>query len=111
MLSAWNRIAERLPLPNIVDFLLQGECIERRERKTEKQADASVEHSESLTKSMLDLFWRSLDGGGVGDAPMRRHGLTRPLDQFPVPVSKQKCVHAPSEIYRERGRSYRLDHD
>jgi hypothetical protein len=26
-------------------------------------ADASVEHSESLTKSMLDLFWSSLEGG------------------------------------------------
>jgi hypothetical protein len=57
VLSVWNRIAERLPPPNVVDFLLQGERIERRERKTEKQADASVEHSESLTKSMLDLFW------------------------------------------------------
>ena len=78
MFSAWNRIAERLPFPNVVDFLLQGERVERRERKTEKQADASVEHCESLTKSMLDLFWRSLDGGGVGDTPMRRHGLTGP---------------------------------
>jgi len=58
-----NRIAGRLPLPNVVDFLLQGERIERRERKTEKQADASVEHSESLTKSMPDLFWLSLEGG------------------------------------------------
>ena len=57
VLSVWNRIAERLLLPNVVDFLLQGERIERRERKTEKQADASVEHTESLTKSMLDLFW------------------------------------------------------
>jgi hypothetical protein len=27
---------------------------------------------------MLDLFWRPLDGGGVGDTPMRRHGLSRP---------------------------------
>jgi hypothetical protein len=62
----WNRIAERLPLPNIVDFLLQRERIELHKRKTEKHADASVEHSESLTKSMLDLFWRSLDGCGVG---------------------------------------------
>src|SRR5258707_15876189 len=78
ILSLWNRIAEGLPLPNVVDFLLQGERIERRERKTEKQADASVEHSESLTKSMLDLFWRPLDGGGVGDTPMRRHGLPKP---------------------------------
>jgi hypothetical protein len=62
---------ERLPLPNVVDFLLQRERVERRERKTEKKADAPVEHGESLTKSMLDLFWRSLDGGGVGDTPMR----------------------------------------
>jgi hypothetical protein len=66
VLRVWNRIAEGLPFPNVVDFLLQGERMERRERKTEKQADASVEHSESLTKSMLDLFWRSLNGGGVG---------------------------------------------
>ena len=73
-----HRIANCLPLANIVDFLLQGERIERRERKTEKQADASVEHSESLTESMLDLFWRSLDGGWVGDTPMCGHGLPRP---------------------------------
>jgi hypothetical protein len=45
----WKRIAEHLPLPNVVDFLLQGERVERRERKTEKQADASVEHAERLT--------------------------------------------------------------
>jgi hypothetical protein len=69
---------ERLPLPNVVDFLLQGERVEHRERKTEKQADASVEHGESLTKSMLDHFWRSLEGGGVGDTRMRRHGLAKP---------------------------------
>ena len=72
MLSVRSRIAERLSLPNVVDFHLQGERVERRERKTEKKADASVEHGESLTKSMLDLFWHSLDGGGVGDSPMCR---------------------------------------
>jgi hypothetical protein len=65
--SVWNRIAECLPLPNVVDFLLQGERVDRRERKTEKKADASVEHGESLTRSMLDLVWRSLDGSRVGD--------------------------------------------
>jgi hypothetical protein len=43
----WKRIAEHLPLPNVVDFLLQRERVERRERKTEKQADASVEHGET----------------------------------------------------------------
>jgi hypothetical protein len=58
---------EHLPLPNVVDFLLQRKRVERRERKTEKKADASVEHGESLTKGMLDYFWRSLDGGGVRD--------------------------------------------
>jgi hypothetical protein len=73
----WKRIAEHLPLLNVVAFLLQRERVERRERKTEKQADASVEHGESLTESMLDLFWRSPDGGGVGYSPMCRHGLTR----------------------------------
>jgi hypothetical protein len=63
---------ERLPLPDVVDFLLQGERIERRERKTEKHADASVKHSKSLTKSMLDLFRRSLDGNGVSVCTSQR---------------------------------------
>ena len=71
MLSMWNGIAGRLRLPN-VDFLLQGQRVERREWKTEKQADASVEHSESLTESMLDVFWAFLGrrrGQGYLNAP------------------------------------------
>jgi hypothetical protein len=94
----WKRIAEHLPLPNVVDFLLQGERVERRERKTEKQADVSVEHGERLTKSMLDLFWPSLDGGGVGDSPMRRHGLPRPQRTDLV-----RCVIADCEDEIKRG--------
>ena len=63
-----------------------------------EQPDASVEHSESLTKSMLDLFWRSLKGGGVGDSPMRRHGLTRPQRTHLV-----RCVITDCEDEIERG--------
>lgn len=46
-----TRIAKRLPFANVVDLLLQGERIERRERKREKLADASIEHRESLKLS------------------------------------------------------------
>jgi hypothetical protein len=99
VLTVWNRIAERLLLPNVVDFLLQGKRVERRERKTEKQADASVEHSESLTKSMFDLFWRSLDSDGVGNTPMRRHGLPRPQRTDLI-----RCVIADCEDEILRGR-------
>src|SRR5260370_20438606 len=47
---------------------------------------------------MLDLFWRSLDGGGVGNAPMRRHGLTRP--QWTDLI---RCVVADCEDEIKRG--------
>jgi hypothetical protein len=109
VLSVWNRIGgDVYRFPNVVDFFLQGEPIERRKRKREKQAEVSVEHSGSLTKSMLYLFWRSLDGGWVGDTPMRRHGLPRPQRTGLI-----RCVIADCEDEIKRGRIQRreLIHD
>ena len=74
------RLAEGRPLlpSDLIDFFLKREGVERRERQTQEEADASVESSKSLAESSLNFFGRSFHGRWIWYAPVRGHRLARP---------------------------------
>src|SRR5208282_3339598 len=65
-------------LPDAIDFLLQREAIERRQRKREKETDPAVENKKRVAKSAFDFSGVSLHGSRVGNSPVCGHGLSRP---------------------------------
>ena len=65
-------------LPDVVDFFLEREAVQGRERKAQKQTDPSVQQGKSLAESFLDLLACSLHRGRIGYAPMSGHRLARP---------------------------------
>ena len=68
----------RLFEADVVDGFLDGQFIEAGERETEEKADAAVEKQERFAKRTLDAFGWSFNRGGIGNAPMRGHGLAGP---------------------------------
>ena len=58
-------VAESSPA-DIVDFFLEGESIQGRKGKTEKQADPSVQEEEGVAESPLHFFSYSVDSGRIG---------------------------------------------
>src|SRR5271157_4019567 len=65
-------------LPDAIDFFFQRQAIERCQRKREKKTDPPVENEERVAKSAVDFGGVSLNGGRVGNSPVRGHGLSRP---------------------------------
>src|ERR1035438_7339210 len=66
-------------LSNAIDLFLQRETIEGRQRKREKKTDAAIEKKKRFAKGALDFCWSSSgDGSGIGNSPVRGHGLARP---------------------------------
>src|SRR5450631_2755393 len=63
---------------DVVDFLLEREPVEGREREAQEEADSSIQQKESFTESLLHLLFGSLHGGGIGDTPVGGHRLARP---------------------------------
>ena len=68
---------ERSLVPDLVEFLLEREIVEAGKRQAQKQADSAIEQEESFAKGAL-ISLCSLNGGGIGNAPMRGHRLAGP---------------------------------
>ena len=68
----------RLFEADVVDGFLDGQFIEADERETEEKADAVVEKQERFAKRTLDAFGWAFYRGGIGNAPVRGHGLAGP---------------------------------
>src|SRR5260370_11203454 len=49
-----------------------------RQRKREKKTDSAVENKERFSEGAFDFSGVSVNGGGVGNSPVRGHGLSRP---------------------------------
>ena len=52
--------------------------VEARKGQAKEEADSAVENHESLAEGALDLLGRAFDRGGIGNAPVRGHGLAGP---------------------------------
>src|ERR1700722_7483606 len=65
-----------------IDFLLQREAVESRERQAEEKTDPSIQQKECLAECLLDLLPRSLHRSWIGNAPMRGHRLAGPYRTY-----------------------------
>src|ERR1700735_876396 len=65
-------------LADVVNFFFDGERVQTRQRQAQKQTDSAVECHERVSEGALDHFGATVYGGGIGNAPMRGHGLARP---------------------------------
>src|SRR5580658_1316055 len=65
-------------LSDAVDFFLDGEMIEGRQRQREEKADPAIEMDESVAESLIDLFRCSSYCSGIRNPPMSSHRLARP---------------------------------
>src|SRR5580704_735797 len=65
-------------LSDAVDFFLDGEMIEGRQRQGEEEADSAIEMHESVAKCFVDLFGRACNCSGIRDTPMSGHRLAGP---------------------------------
>src|ERR1019366_7608169 len=74
--SSWS-LSLSLP-PDAIHFFFQREAIEGRQRKSEKETDSPVENKERVAEGALDFGGVSVNGGGIGNSPVRGHGLSRP---------------------------------
>ena len=88
-----------------VQFLLQGEGIERRKWKAEKEADSAVERSKCLFERALDLLRRSGYGRWIANPPVRSHGLARPQG---AQLFCRAVAHSKNKIERRRTGSCEL---
>src|SRR3954465_4636942 len=61
-----------------VQPVLQGHPVEAGERQAEEEPYAVLQRGIGLTKRTTALDFATLDGSGIGDAPMRRHRLAGP---------------------------------
>ena len=68
----------RLASADAIDFFLDGQFVQTGKRETEEQADPSFENQIRITKSTFDLLGRTFSQRGIGNAPMRGHGLPGP---------------------------------
>src|SRR5919201_1466813 len=64
--------------PDLVEFFFKRDLVERGEREAEEQTDSAVERKEGVAECFLDLLWGAVHGGGIGNAPVSGHRLTRP---------------------------------
>src|SRR5215469_13987098 len=64
--------------PNVIDFFLECQLTELLDRKGEEEADTAIERKESLAESTCNFFGSAFNSGGIGNAPMGSHWLTRP---------------------------------
>src|ERR1700693_6265986 len=65
-------------LADAVNFLLDGELIQARQRQAQKQTDSAVEHHESITESALDFFRCAFGCCRIRNAPVSGHRLSWP---------------------------------
>src|SRR5260221_1051091 len=63
---------------DLIDLSLQRQFIQSCQRQREKQADSTVQHHESVVESPFDFFVCALHSSGIGNPPMRCHGLPGP---------------------------------
>ena len=61
-----------------VVLFLQREGVLLRNPQVDKYRDALAKHAAGVGEHVAALRFRSLDAGGIGNAPMRRHRLARP---------------------------------
>lgn len=70
--------AANLLSSDLVDFFFQRQLVNGRNWQREKQTDPSIKYRERFPKSALHFLGRSLEGGRIRNAPVRRHRLPRP---------------------------------
>src|SRR6266700_2546830 len=63
---------------DLVNLALQRQFIQSCQRQRKKEADPAIQHHKSVVERPFGLFVCALRGSGVGNAPMRRHGLPGP---------------------------------
>src|SRR5882762_8573271 len=68
----------RLTDADAVDFFLDRQFVETCERQAEEQTDAAFEEQVGIAKSAFDLLRSTLGQRGIGNTPMRGHGLAGP---------------------------------
>jgi len=73
-MMAWGR-----RLTDGVQPLLQLDSIQRCQRQTGKDLDAIVQQPKCRSECQPFIDIGALNSGGIGDAPMRGHGLTGPI--------------------------------
>ena len=82
-----------------VNLFLDRQLIEAREGQTKEQTDPAVENHEGVAEGLFDCFPRAIHSGGVGNAPMRGHGLARPDGTYFV---GRLVTHGEDEIQLRR---------
>jgi hypothetical protein len=63
---------------NSIYFFFQRKTVKRFQREREEETDSPVENKKCLAEGSLNLNRASSDGSGVGNTPVRGHGLARP---------------------------------
>src|ERR1035437_5865588 len=74
--SSWS-LSLSLP-PDAIHFFFQREAIEGRQRKSEKKTDSPVQNKKRIAEGAFDFGGVSVNGGRIGNSPVRGHGLSRP---------------------------------
>src|SRR5262245_6381991 len=64
--------------PDPLNFLLQSQFVQARQRQCQKQTDPAIQCHEGLPKGTRNLIRRSLHSRRIGHPPVRGHRLTRP---------------------------------
>jgi hypothetical protein len=64
-------------MTDAVHFFFGG-LVEAGERKREEQIDTAFKVNESVVEGAGNFFGSALDGGGIGNAPMRGDGMAGP---------------------------------
>src|ERR1017187_499945 len=61
-----------------INFLLNGQLFEARDRQAEKQVDSTIKNHICVPESPFDLRRRAFNCCRIGYAPMTSDGLSRP---------------------------------
>ena len=56
---------------DVVDIFLDGQLIQTGQRQAKKQTDPAIQSDESIAECLADGVLRAIDGGWIGNAPMR----------------------------------------
>src|SRR5580692_4216745 len=60
------------------EFVLQRQLVQRAQRKRREDRDTLMQHAISILERKRDFGFSPLSLRRIGNAPMRRHWLTRP---------------------------------
>ena len=96
------RAVAPLRAANLIDLVLDGELFQRAQRQGEEQADSAIEDHKGVAKRARHFLFRSLHRCRVGNAPVRRHRLPRPVRAL---LLRRVVAHREDEIQLRRIRA------